>query len=152
MVRLSDHFSRKRVPAAKVTEGIGERSEFSLSVSRALQILSLFSSDRPGLGVSEISKSLSLSKTSTLRFLQALRKVLRDVRTRGYSVIWETQSHGVGSVAAAVPRPGAKVVSVLSLGFATSQVTREELPVLGDSIRKAAAALARLLAQEEQKD
>jgi DNA-binding IclR family transcriptional regulator len=263
----------------KASDGQGERSEFSLSVSRALQILSLFSSERPALGVTEISKALSLSKTSTLRFLQALemhgylerdaelrkyhpgfeaarvgslytggsrvrrialpileslvaqhgftayltvlqndrmvilasveaegrlkysiplgaklpvhstatgqaalatlevaeieaiahragmhartpktittlptlKRVLRDVRTRGYSVIWETQSHGVGSVAAAVPRPGAKVVSVLSLGFATSQVTREIVPTLGDSIRKAAAALARLLAQEEQK-
>ena len=74
------------------------------------------------------------------------------MRTRGYSMIWETQSHGVGSVAAAVPRPDAKVVSVLSLGFATSQVTREELPTLGETICKAAAALARLLAQEEHKD
>ena len=55
-------------------------------------------------------------------------------------------------VAAAVPRPGAKVVSALSLGFATSQVAREDLPTLGESIRKAAVTLARLLAQEEQKD
>jgi DNA-binding IclR family transcriptional regulator len=266
--------------AVKVPDEMGERSEFSLSVSRALKILSLFNSERPVLGVTEISKALSLSKTSTLRFLQALemhgylerdaelrkyhpgfeaarvgslytggnrvrrialpilerlvgqhgftayltvlqndrmvilasmeaegllkysiplgaklpvhstatgqaalstletsevetivrragmpkrtpktittlpalKKVLKDVRSRRYSVIWETQSHGVGSVAAAVPRLGAKVVSVLSLGFATSQVTREELPTLGESIRKAAAALAPLLAQEEQKD
>ena len=50
------------------------------------------------------------------------------------------------------PKPDAKVVSVLSLGFATSQVAREELPTLGETIRKAAAALARLLAQEEHKD
>lgn len=266
--------------AVKVPDGIGERSEFSLSVSRALQILSLFNSERPALGVTEISRALSLSKTSTLRFLQALemhgylerdaemrkyhpgieaarvgslytggsrvrrialpilerlvarhgftayltvlqndrmvilasveaegrlkysiplgaklpvhstatgqaalstleteeveaivrragmpartpktittlpalKKALKDVRTRGYSAIWETQSHGVGSVAAAVPKPDAKVVSVLSLGFATSQVAREELPTLGETIRKAAAALARLLAQEEHKD
>jgi DNA-binding IclR family transcriptional regulator len=256
------------------------RSEFSLSVSRALQILSLFSSERPALGVAEISRALSLSKTSTLRFLQALemhgyverdaelrkfhpgfeaarvgslysggsrvrrvalpilehlvtqhgftayltvlqndrmvilasveaegrlkysiplgaklpvhstatgqaalstlemkeveaivrragmpartpktitnlpalRKVLKEVRSRGYSAIWETQSHGVGSVAAAVPRPDAKVVSVLSLGFATSQVGRNDLPALGESIRKAAATLAGLLAQEERKN
>ena len=268
------------MPAANTPEGLGERSEFSLSVSRALRILSLFSSERPSLGVAEISRALSLSKTSTLRFLQALemhgyldrdaelrkyhpgfeaarvgslytggtrvrraalpilerlvaqhgftayltvlqndrmvilasveaegrlkysvplgaklpvhstatgeaalstleteeieaivrragmpartpktitslpalKKVLREVRVRGYSVIWETQTHGVGSVAAPVPRPDAKVVNVLSLGFATSQVTRETLPVLGDSICKAAAALARLLAQKEQKN
>jgi hypothetical protein len=31
-------------------------------------------------------------------------------------------------------------------------MTREELPTLGESIRKAATALVRLLAQEEQKD
>ena len=58
--------------ALKLPTGIGERSEFSLSVSRALQILSLFTSERPALGVSEISRALSLSKTSTLRFIQAL--------------------------------------------------------------------------------
>jgi DNA-binding IclR family transcriptional regulator len=266
------------LPAQKLPGGTGERSEFSLSVSRALRILSLFSSARPALGVSEISRALSLSKTSTLRFIQALemhgflerdaemrkyhpgieaarvgslyvggsrlrrtalpilerlsarhgftayltvlqndrmvilasveaegrlrysipigaklpvhstatgqaalstlateeveaiirragmpertpktittlpalKKVLKDVRSRGYSVIWETQSHGVASVAAAVPKPDARIVTVLSLGFATSQVTREELPALGESIRKAAAAMARLLAQEEQ--
>jgi DNA-binding IclR family transcriptional regulator len=80
-----------------------------------------------------------------------LKNVLKDVRSRGYSVIWETQSHGVASVAAAVQKPDARIVTVLSLGFATSQVTREELPALGESIRKAAAAMARLLAQEEQK-
>ena len=33
---------------------------------------SLFNSERPVLGVTEISRALSLSKTSTLRFLQAL--------------------------------------------------------------------------------
>jgi DNA-binding IclR family transcriptional regulator len=268
------------VPPEKKTAQPADRSEFSLSVSRALRILSLFNSECPALGVTEISKALSLSKTSTLRFLQALemhgylerdaelrkyhpgfeaarvgnlytgsssvrrialpilarlvsqhgftayltvlqndrmvilasveaegrlkysiplgaklpvhstatgqaalstlesdevdaivrragmsartpktittlpalKKALKDVRSRGYSVIWETQSHGVGSVAAALPRPGAKIVSVLSLGFATSQVVREELPALGESIRKAATALARLLAQEEHKD
>ena len=58
--------------AAKISDGMSERSEFSLSVSRALQILSLFNSERPALGVTEISRVLSLSKSSTLRFLQAL--------------------------------------------------------------------------------
>lgn len=268
------------MPAAEPPEGIAERSEFSLSVSRALQILSLFNSERPALGVSEISRALSLSKTSTLRFIQALemhgylerdaelrkyhpgievarvgnlyvggsrlrrlalpilerlvaqhgftayltvlqndrmvilasveaegrlkysiplgaklpvhstatgqaalstlateeveaivqragmpartprtittlpalKKALKDVRTRGYSVIWETQSHGVGSVAASVPKSDAKVVTVLSVGFATSQVTRDTLPLLGEAVRKAAATLARLFEQEEQKN
>jgi DNA-binding IclR family transcriptional regulator len=266
--------------AQKFSSESGERSEFSLSVSRALQILSLFNSERPSLGVSEISRALSLSKTSTLRFLQALemhgylerdaelrkyhpgieaarvgslyvggsrlrrialpilerlaadhgftayltvlqndrmvilasveaegrlkfsipigaklpvhstatgqaalstleideveaivrragmpartprtittlpalKKVLKEVRARGYSMIWETQSHGTGSVAAPVLRPNAKVVTVLSLGFATSQVTREELPALGEAICKAAATLALLSTQEGQKD
>ena len=48
------------------------RPEFSLSVSRALQILSRFSHEQPELGLSEISRSLSLSKASVSRFLQAL--------------------------------------------------------------------------------
>ena len=87
----------------------------------------------------------------TITTLLALKKALKDVRARGYSVIWETQTHGVGSVAAPVPKPDARVVTVLSLGFATSQVPREQLPLLGETIRKAAAAMARLLAQEEHK-
>jgi IclR family acetate operon transcriptional repressor len=88
----------------------------------------------------------------TITTLPALKKVLKDVRARGYSMIWETQSHGTGSVAAPVLRSNAKIVTVLSLGFATSQVTREELPVLGEAVSRAAAALARLSTQEGQKN
>ncbi len=46
--------------------------EFSLTVSRALGILSLFSPSRPELGLAEISRDTKLSKPSVLRFMQAM--------------------------------------------------------------------------------
>src|SRR5690349_18262907 len=62
-------------------------AEFSLSVSRALNILSSFTQERPEQGLSEISRSMALSKGSVSRFLQALEMhgyVERDSRTRLY--------------------------------------------------------------------
>lgn len=61
--------------------------EFSLSVSRALRILSSFTHECPAQGLSEISRSMELSKGSVSRFLQALEMhgyVDRDPRSRLY--------------------------------------------------------------------
>ena len=91
----------------------GERSEFSLSVSRALQILSLFNSERPSLGVSEIRRALLLSKTSTLRFLQALEMhgyLERDAELRKYY-------------------PGIEAARVGSLYVGGSRLRRIALPI-----------------------
>ena len=63
--------------------------EFSLSASRALQILSAFSPGQLDLGVSELSRMLGLSKPSVARFLSALerhRYVEQDPVTRRFSL------------------------------------------------------------------
>lgn len=45
---------------------------YSLSVSRAMDLLGLFSPDKPELGVSEMSRALGLPKASVQRFVAAL--------------------------------------------------------------------------------
>ena len=62
-------------------------AEFSLTVSRALSILSMFSASRTELSLAEICRHTRLSKTSVLRLLQALNLhgyVMLDPRTRHY--------------------------------------------------------------------
>ena len=63
------------------------RGEFSLTVSRALSVLATFSSERPTLGLAEISRDVGVSKQSALRFLQALMMhgfVDQDPKTKLY--------------------------------------------------------------------
>lgn len=48
--------------------------EYSLTVSRALEVLSLFTVDRNELSLAEITRETGLAKASVLRFLQALLK------------------------------------------------------------------------------
>lgn len=243
--------------------------EFSLTVSRALQLVSLFNSQRPELGISELSRELRLSKTSVYRLVQAMERhqfldhnpltrkyrigveafrigslfqrplerdahpsmrelvantgftsylsVLRDtamvitasvegegrirysipvgeqlpvhctatgkaalamldepaveallkraglprrtsntqtdlrklkrelatIRLRGYSVNWEENNVGIGSVAAAIPAATDGFVPVVSVGFATSQVERKDVPALGERVAKAANEIGR---------
>ncbi|MEK1932969.1 MAG: IclR family transcriptional regulator, partial [Pararhizobium sp.] len=68
-------------------------SEFSLTVSRALGILSMFSPSRPQLSLVEISRESKLSKPSVLRFMQALLihgYVEQDPNTKKYRPGYET--------------------------------------------------------------
>jgi DNA-binding IclR family transcriptional regulator len=93
-------------------------SEFSLSVSRALRILSSFSDDRPILGLTEISRELGLSKASTSRFLQALERhgfVERDVASRKY---W----------------PGLEAFRVGNLFLGASQLQQLALPLMRELV------------------
>lgn len=254
--------------------------EFSLSVSRALRILSSFTHEQPELGLSEISRSLSLSKASVSRFLQALEmhgfvdqnpqsrkyrpgpetarigslylaggllkqialpvmgalvgrfgftsylstlkddrmlilvsvegtgpikysipvgsklpvhstatgkaalaqmdsdqvsaliartglpqrtkqtitqrtvmaRRLAEIRARGYSTNWEESTVGIASVAAAVCNSDAMPLCYLSLGFATSQIKREQMAGLGREVKAAAEELAVRLEAEGVRD
>jgi DNA-binding IclR family transcriptional regulator len=89
--------------------------------------------------------------SNTITTLPRLKAALRSVVTRGYSVNWEEHTQGVGSVAAPVRRADGSLVCVLSLGFATSQVTRERFAALGEVIKTAAALMARRISEEERK-
>lgn len=79
--------------------------EFSLTVSRALQLLSAFSGDRPELGITELSVELSLSKASVQRLVHSLLRhefLDRNPQTRKYRI--GVQAFRVGSVFASTRR------------------------------------------------
>ena len=75
--------------------------------------------------------------------LRKLKAELAAIRARGYSINWEENTVGVGSVAAAIPGAKDGFVPVLSIGFATSQIERKEIPALGVRVAKAAGAIGK---------
>jgi DNA-binding IclR family transcriptional regulator len=99
---------------AKAAAKSSSKPEFSLSVSRALRILSGFTDECPERSLSEISTSLALSKASVSRFLQALEMhgyVDRDPQTRMY-------------------RPGPEPARVGNLYHSVGRLKQVALPVL----------------------
>lgn len=78
----------------------------------------------------------------------AMVKRLAEVRTKGYSTNWEMRTAGVGSVAAPVVTADGTPLCVLSVGFATSQIKKEQLAALGREIKNAAKQLAAVLAEK----
>jgi IclR family acetate operon transcriptional repressor len=78
----------------------------------------------------------------------ALLKRLADVRANGYSINWEERTLGVGSVAAPVNAADGSPLCVLSVGFATSQVKKDQIGALGREIKSAAKQLAAALAEK----
>lgn len=78
----------------------------------------------------------------------AMAKRLAEVRVQGYSTNWELRTAGVGSVAAPVLTAEGEPLCVLSVGFATSQIKKEQLPALGREIKSAAGQLSKVLAEK----
>ena len=81
--------------------------------------------------------------SNTQTDLRRLQAELATIRARGYSVNWEENTMGVGSVAAAIPGAVDGLVPVVSVGFATSQIERKDVPALGERIAKAATDIGR---------
>jgi IclR family acetate operon transcriptional repressor len=81
--------------------------------------------------------------SNTLTDLRKLKAELAAIRARGYSVNWEENTPGVGSVAAAIANAGDGFVPVLSIGFATSQLERKDVPALGERVAKAAKEIGK---------
>ena len=107
------------MPASASTK-LDPRSEFSLSVSRALRILSSFSREHPEWGLSELSRMMDLSKGSVSRFLQALEMhgyVDRDPQTRLY-------------------RPGPEVARVGSLYHSAGRLRQFAMPIMRDLVQR----------------
>jgi DNA-binding IclR family transcriptional regulator len=77
-----------------------------------------------------------------------LLKRLADVRSNGYSTNWELSTPGVGSLAAPVAATDGSALCVLSVGFATSQIKKDQLEVLGRDLKKAANQLAKVFAEK----
>lgn len=83
MKSVADQKRRQGRPSTR------SESEFSLTASRALQVLTAFSADRPELGVSELSRALSLSKPAVQRLVHALEMNLfldQNPETRKYRI------------------------------------------------------------------
>lgn len=83
------------------------------------------------------------SLTDPVRF----KEQMRETRARGYSVNWEENRPGVGSVAAPIAAPDGSLTAVLSVGFPVSLVRREALPGLGRAVADKAGRLAQALWQ-----
>ena len=94
-------------------------AEFSLSVSRALNILSSFSAEKREQGLAEISRAMALSKGSVSRFLQALEMhgyVDRDPESRLY-------------------RPGPEAARVGSLYHSAGRLRQFALPIMRELVQ-----------------
>jgi IclR family transcriptional regulator, KDG regulon repressor len=85
------------------------------------------------------------SLTDPARF----KEEMQETRARGYSVNWEENRPGVGSVAAPIAAPDGSPTAVLSLGFPVSLVRRDALPGLGRAVADKAGRLAQALWQGE---
>ncbi|HEY5900705.1 MAG TPA: IclR family transcriptional regulator [Burkholderiales bacterium] len=95
--------------------------------------------------VEEIIKRAGMAKATahTHTDLRKLKADLAVIRARGYSVNWEERFIGVGSVATAIPGGIDGSIPIISVGFATSQVRREDVPALGERVAKAAKEIGR---------
>lgn len=85
---------------------------------------------------------------NTMTTRAALLKRLTAARALGYSVNWEEHNLGVGSVAAPVNAGDGKLLCVLSSGFATSQVKKDQVTALGRAVVLAAKRLAIALSKK----
>jgi DNA-binding IclR family transcriptional regulator len=88
----------------------------------------------------------------TITSRAALAKRLVEVRKQGYSINWEERTVGVASVAAPVIDADSNLLCILSLGFATSQIKRDDIGRLGALVRNAAALLCKKLRERGMRD
>ncbi len=95
--------------------------------------------------VEEIIKRAGMAKATahTHTDVKKLKSDLATIRARGYSINWEERFIGVGSVAAAIPGSLDETIPVLSVGFATSQIRRDEVPALGERVARAAREIGK---------
>lgn len=74
-----------------------------------------------------------------------LRKDIKIAASRGYSVNWEENNIGVASIGAPIRNGRGELAAVLSVGFATSQITRSDVMPLGRSIARAAGEISHMI-------
>lgn len=76
---------------------------------------------------------------NTVTDRRALMGEISATRQRGYSINWEENTPGVGSIAAPILNTAGNLLAVLSIAFATSQVERRQVATLGTHVMRAAA-------------
>lgn len=77
---------------------------------------------------------------------QTLINELSTIRESGYSTNWEELTLGVGSVAAPILSPEKTLQAVISIGFATSQVAKDEMQGLGQKLVELSREISHRLA------
>lgn len=99
--------------------------------------------------LSDLEVSTTLARTGmkecTPRTATEPRRLQADIdqiRACGYAINWEERTVGVGSVAAAILGRNKELLAVLSIGFATSQVARGDMPHLGERVLDKAREIA----------
>ena len=118
---------------------VGERRPtHSTAVGKA--VLSLLSDDQ----LNELLRQTPLTKRTphTIIDRKALAADLKLTRTRGYSVNWEENTLGVGSLAAPVSSRHSDTLAALAVAFPARPETKKELAKIGKLISNAAKALA----------
>jgi DNA-binding IclR family transcriptional regulator len=75
---------------------------------------------------------------NTVTDRQALMADLAEIRARGYSINWEENTPGVGSIAAPILDQTDGLLAVLSIAFATSQVDKRQTAALGAHVGRTA--------------
>jgi DNA-binding IclR family transcriptional regulator len=88
---------------------------------------------------------LSRRTSNTITSIERLKQNIQQVRKVGYSINWEENTPGVASVAAPIRDEMGYAMIVISLGFATSQLRRDAMSVLGEKLRQTAAQAAKYL-------
>jgi DNA-binding IclR family transcriptional regulator len=129
--------------SANAIRGQGE-VEFSLTASRALQILSAFDSNRPEMGVSEIARTLDLSRTAVQRLVQTLdmhQFLEQNPHTRKYRI--GVQAFRIGNLFAlgrqleVLARPDMEALAAKTLFTVYLSVLRHDTMVMTAAVEGA---------------
>jgi IclR family transcriptional regulator, KDG regulon repressor len=81
--------------------------------------------------------------TKSLKTTVELKEVLRQVRSRGYSVNWEENQVGIGSIAA--PIAGIQTASAVGIAFPIAAVRKADIPAYGARVLECGRAISRRL-------
>ena len=87
------------------------------------------------------------SSSSTVTDERALRRVLADVRAKGYTSIQDELDYGIVSVSLPIFAPGGRVVAAANCSDVTNRLDqttmiKERLPVLRQAVRRIEGMLA----------
>lgn len=88
----------------------------------------------------------------TATSLDKLKADIEKIRARGYSLNWEELTLGVGSVAAPIYNEKKGLLAILSIGFATSQVARQDMPQLGERVVRTANEISLRVINDAKKN
>lgn len=124
--------------AIRLTAGAGSRYPvYPTSMGRVLLAF------QPQAAIDEYFSRVSLRKLTeqTETDPNALRKILKDVRTKGYAAIQDELDYGIVSVSLPIFGPHGRIVAAANISDVTNRLDREtmikkRLPVLRQAVRR----------------